>query len=156
MGISCEGDTGEKECQVPWTSEERGSTDSSAGIQMEFWPLEHPTEPSDEDQPVKCPISNSSAINVAEMSKDRSTETARKRAEFTVTTRDREMITIADAGTLAARSDRKRHHTLTHGDIVITPIMRPTPSPPPNSACELTSLQMLHQTDSFEPSRSSA
>lgn len=32
--------------------------------EVEFWPIEHPVEPSDEDRPVKCPIPHSSVINV--------------------------------------------------------------------------------------------
>lgn len=32
----------------------------------DFWPIEHPMEPPDEDQPVKCPIPpHSSVINVS-------------------------------------------------------------------------------------------
>ena len=34
------------------------------GDQVEFWPIEHPMEPSDEDRPVKCPMPHSSVINV--------------------------------------------------------------------------------------------
>lgn len=32
--------------------------------EVEFWPIEHPMEPSDEDRPVKCPMPDSSVINV--------------------------------------------------------------------------------------------
>lgn len=31
----------------------------------EFWPIEHPIEPLDEDQPVKCPVLNSAVLNVS-------------------------------------------------------------------------------------------
>ena len=31
----------------------------------EFWPIEHPVEPPDEDQPVKCPMPDSSVIKVS-------------------------------------------------------------------------------------------
>lgn len=71
--------------------------------------------------------------------------------ESTATTRHREVTNVADAGSPAARLDRKRHHTMTHRDIIITPIMRTMPLPQPMSARELTILQILHQTDSFEP-----
>ncbi|THF95570.1 hypothetical protein TEA_019007 [Camellia sinensis var. sinensis] len=30
----------------------------------DFWPVEHPIEPPDEDQPVKCPKPDSSVMNV--------------------------------------------------------------------------------------------
>lgn len=33
-------------------------------VDMDFWPVEHPMEPPDEDQPVKCPMPDSSVINV--------------------------------------------------------------------------------------------
>lgn len=36
-----------------------------AELEIEFWPLEHPTEPPDEDQPVKCPMLSTSAIAVS-------------------------------------------------------------------------------------------
>lgn len=70
-----------------------------------------------------------------------------------VATRSREKITTADEGPVAARLHRKRHHTMTHGDIVITPFMRTTMPPPlpPSSACKLTVLQMLNQEDSLDP-----
>lgn len=32
---------------------------------FEFWPIEHPIEPLDEDRPVKCPVLNSSVLNVS-------------------------------------------------------------------------------------------
>lgn len=31
---------------------------------VEFWPVEHPMEPQDEDRPVRCPIPTSSVVNV--------------------------------------------------------------------------------------------
>lgn len=37
-------------------------------LDVEFWPVEHPMEPPDEDRPVKCPIPTaSSVINVCEI-----------------------------------------------------------------------------------------
>lgn len=32
---------------------------------FEFWPVEHPSEPPDEDHPLKCPMPDSSVINVS-------------------------------------------------------------------------------------------
>lgn len=32
--------------------------------EADFWPVEHPLEPRDEDRPVKCPMPESSVINV--------------------------------------------------------------------------------------------
>lgn len=31
---------------------------------VDFWPVEHPMEPQDEDRPVKCPMSAASSITV--------------------------------------------------------------------------------------------
>lgn len=37
----------------------------SPEFELEFWPVEHPLEPPDEDRPVKCPIpAPSSVLNV--------------------------------------------------------------------------------------------
>ena len=33
--------------------------------EADFWPVEHPLEPRDEDRPVKCPMPQSSVINVS-------------------------------------------------------------------------------------------
>lgn len=33
-------------------------------VDMEFWPVEHPMEPPDEDRPVKCPMPDSSVLDV--------------------------------------------------------------------------------------------
>lgn len=34
-------------------------------VDFEIWPVEHPMEPPDEDRPVKCPMPESSVINVS-------------------------------------------------------------------------------------------
>lgn len=41
---------------------------SSHGIQVsvEFKPIEHPVEPLDNDQPVKCPLPEPSILNVSQ------------------------------------------------------------------------------------------
>lgn len=33
-------------------------------VEMEFWPVEHPIEPHDEDRPVKYPMPDASVLNV--------------------------------------------------------------------------------------------
>ena len=33
-------------------------------FEVEFWPVEHPMEPQDEDRPIKCPMATSSVIKV--------------------------------------------------------------------------------------------
>ena len=37
-------------------------------LDFEIWPVEHPMEPPDEDRPVKCPMPESSVINVTKFS----------------------------------------------------------------------------------------
>lgn len=35
---------------------------------MEFWPVEHPVEPMEEDRPIECPkIPHTSAMNVSKL-----------------------------------------------------------------------------------------
>lgn len=50
------------------------------------------------------------------------------------------------------RAVRKRHHTLTHGDRLITPLTRmaPPPLPSPQPSQNITIFQMLQQFDKFE------
>lgn len=31
-------------------------------LELEFWPVEHPLEPQDEDRPVKCPMPSASSV----------------------------------------------------------------------------------------------
>ncbi|XP_031386751.1 uncharacterized protein LOC116200162 [Punica granatum] len=121
--------------------------ESTAGNETEFRPLEHPREPPfDEDQPIECPMRVSSAVNVGEMPKENSMESPRKRMESTNMMSNEGTILKADAEPPSAR---KRHHNQTHGDIVITPILRNIPPPPQsNLTHELTT---LHQMDSFKP-----
>ncbi|KAG6713443.1 hypothetical protein I3843_05G143000 [Carya illinoinensis] len=64
-------DGGENE--VPLTDEETREARYRIGtgwhrlgveaVNMEFWPVEHPMEPPDEDRPVKCPMPHSSPLN---------------------------------------------------------------------------------------------
>lgn len=55
----------ESECQVPVISGKGDGMGDTAVTEMEFRPLEHPVEPpSDEDQPVKCPMCVSPAVKV--------------------------------------------------------------------------------------------
>lgn len=116
-------------------------------LEIEFWPLEHPTEPPDEDQPVQCPMLSTSAIPGAQMNEERIAESMRKRAEAQELAKTGK-VTVASEPSV--RPLRKRHHTLTHGDIVITPVrtMPPPPPPPPHN---ITIFRMLQQRfDSLE------
>ncbi|KAL4638035.1 hypothetical protein ACB098_03G088200 [Castanea mollissima] len=127
-------------------------------VDMDFWPVEHPMEPPDEDQPVKCPMPDSSVINCEKrisyeqeggVNEKRFGESLRKRAEATVPAAvNRQRVVAVDAEP-PVRAVRKRHHTLTRGDYIMTPTMRMAPVPPlPNQ--NITIFQMLQQFDKFE------
>lgn len=55
-----------KEYLIPKGDEvaEKGQ-DHRVDFYIEFKPIEHPLEPTDEDRPVKCPMHNSSVLNVS-------------------------------------------------------------------------------------------
>ena len=76
-------------------------------------------------------------------------ESLRKRAEATVPAAvNRQRVVAVDAEP-PVRAVRKRHHTLTRGDYIMTPTMRTPPLPPlPNQ--NITIFQMLQQLDKFE------
>ncbi|WCJ33684.1 hypothetical protein M5689_015033 [Euphorbia peplus] len=115
--------------------------------EVEFWPVEHPMEPQDEDRPVKCPIpTSSSLIDDGRIGEERCAESLKKRAM------KKEDIVIADAEEVPRprprpRAMRKRHHTLTNGNHTIMPSTRRTPSFSPHN---VTIFQMLQRLDEFE------
>ncbi|GAA0147493.1 hypothetical protein Leryth_002924 [Lithospermum erythrorhizon] len=88
--------------------------------EFEFWPLEHPTEPSEEDKPVKCPMPYSSAANNNSRESDQLMmhDSLRKRTEFSTTTTNRGRISI-ELGEPPAQAVRKRHHPLSRGDSTV-------------------------------------
>ncbi|KAI4357397.1 hypothetical protein L6164_001347 [Bauhinia variegata] len=116
----------------------------------DFWPVEHPVEPRDEDRPVKCPMPESSVINDGAMHEKKFSESLRKRVEVPakMANCNRERTAAMDPEP-PARAVRKRHHTLTNGDFVITPVMR-MPSLPPLPTQNVTIFQMLQEIDKFE------
>ncbi|MED6193648.1 hypothetical protein PIB30_021624 [Stylosanthes scabra] len=122
----------------------------------DFFPVEHPMEPTDEDRPVKCPMPESSVINNDGGVHDkRYAESLRKRVEISETTVDGGGGRVATMDTEPpTRGVRKRHHTLTHGgDLVMTPLMTmPAPPPPPPlpSQQNITIFEMLQQLDKFQ------
>ncbi|KAG2707613.1 hypothetical protein I3760_05G155400 [Carya illinoinensis] len=110
---------------------------------MEFWPVEHPMEPPDEDRPVKCPMPHSSPLNDGGTNDRRFSESLRKRSEVPDLL-STEGVDGADVRP-HVQAVRKRQHTLTHGDQ--TPVMRMQPLPPTQN---ITVFQMLQQFDEFE------
>ncbi|KAL8105780.1 hypothetical protein AgCh_029540 [Apium graveolens] len=93
---------------------------------IEFWPIEHPTEPLDEDRPVKCPVLNS-ILNDSDSASYKSTctkhaqneslqyesfsDNLKKRAEPQSQEQQRVIAPAAEAPIL--KTLRKRHHTQT-------------------------------------------
>ncbi|KAI5353416.1 PREDICTED: B456_003G186200 [Prunus dulcis] len=184
MGFSCGDDFEVEESEVALLDETREKQQhSSWGCGMEaphnhvqlevdfqFWPVEHPLEPPDEDRPVKCPMPDSSVINIDIVSckmhlqdggrqEKRSSESSamRKRTEvssaaaatYSKPRMDQMVVAVAEPPP-AVRAVRKRHHnTLTRGDHIISPLRRmpPIPSLPTQS---ITIFQMLQQLDKFE------
>ncbi|KAI3431191.1 uncharacterized protein J3R85_007919 [Psidium guajava] len=166
MELSCGDDTNTEDRRVSLTG---GTQDRGGGgnfmevhhphheveLEIEFWPLEHPTEPPDEDQPVECPMLSTSAIPVsllpgARMEEEQIAQSMRKRADAQNLAKTEKVMVTSEP---SVRPLRKRHHTLTHGDIVITPLrtMPPPPLPPPPPPHNFTILHMLQQQfDSLE------
>ncbi|KAK2976656.1 hypothetical protein RJ640_009445 [Escallonia rubra] len=112
---------------------------SQNGIEFEFdfWPIQHPVEPMDEDRPVKCPIPHphsSSAVNKDGGMHEQFSESLRKRADLSAVVKKERMMLVAAESPV--RVVRKRHHTLTRGgDHTITPLAREPPlypHPPQN------------------------
>ncbi|KAF3432048.1 hypothetical protein FNV43_RR26787 [Rhamnella rubrinervis] len=107
-------------------------------VDFEIWPVEHPSEPPDEDRPVKCPMpaDSSSVINLisacseiyenemenlkegGKREKRFGERTMRKRPEVKKLQGGNGMEEEEEAMTSEpppVRAVRKRHHTLTHG-----------------------------------------
>ncbi|KAJ7954479.1 Cystic fibrosis transmembrane conductance regulator [Quillaja saponaria] len=120
----------------------------------EFWPVEHPVEPQDEDQPVKCPMPHySSVINDGRTHEKRFVENLRKSIEVSTVVMDgkRMVTTNVEPTEPPVRAVRKRHHNLTsEGDYIITPMMRMPPPLPQQPNQNVTIFQMLRQFDEFE------
>ncbi|KAM0964363.1 hypothetical protein ACFX2C_020418 [Malus domestica] len=174
MGFSCGDDFDGEECKAPLLYETRENQHSGSGcmdvrnhhrhhmqveVDFEFWPVEHPLEPRDEDRPVKCPMPDSSVINEGGRKEKRFSESnsMRKRTEASSAAAAAysnqgliDQTVVAVATPPPARPVRKRHHhTLTRGDHMISPLRRlpPLPSLPTQS---ITVFQMLQQFDKFD------
>ncbi|KAM7463365.1 hypothetical protein LguiA_031486 [Lonicera macranthoides] len=119
-------------------------TQKGVESEFEFWPIEHPTEPLDEDQPVKCPVPGSSVTN------NRRTQRGNRslRAELSTSVKKEERL-VAVPEDPPVRAVRKRHHNLTHGDHIMTPLLRMPPHYPypPQS---ITIFDVLQQLNKFE------
>ncbi|KAI3719887.1 hypothetical protein L6452_20792 [Arctium lappa] len=111
--------------------------------EFEFWPIQHPTEPSHEDRPVQCPMSHSSPlINDERMQDDRLAERKRPEAS-TVVHKENSAL---EATETPIRTVRKRHHDHTN---TITPLLQTLPVSHQNmNAAVLNKLQQVHRFES--------
>ncbi|KAI4313618.1 hypothetical protein L6164_026581 [Bauhinia variegata] len=160
MEFSCGEDFDNKESETALRDENRAMQQNSVmEVQhhhhgdekdADFSPVEHPVEPRDEDRPVKCPMPESSVINDGGMHEKRFAESFRKRIEVPATMVDgnRERTAAMDPES-PARAVRKRHHTLTNGDLGMTPsVSMPPLTPVPTQ--NVTIFQILQESDKFE------
>ncbi|XP_054808938.1 uncharacterized protein LOC129311023 [Prosopis cineraria] len=164
MGFSCDNVLDEEQSEVHLTDETVATQQRTLALmevrhhqqqgvesEADFWPVEHPLEPRDEDRPVKCPMPQSSVINEGGVQEKRFAESIRKRVEASaeMAERGRREGMEADPPDLA-RAVRKRHHTLTQeGELEITPFIR-TPPLPPLPSQNVTVFQMFQQVDKFD------
>ncbi|TYJ41035.1 hypothetical protein E1A91_A04G183500v1 [Gossypium mustelinum] len=112
---------------------------------VDFWPVEHPMEPQDEDRPVKCPMSAASSINNGKGHEEMVVgESSRKRSEQPQTVNG---IGVAAMTEPLVRAVRKRQHTLTSDNHVTVEPRIGKPSLPPIPTPTLTGSQMLQQLD---------
>ncbi|KAL9389728.1 hypothetical protein POPTR_010G101500v4 [Populus trichocarpa] len=161
MGLSCGEDDFEKNEShgVPLIIES-GETRARGGymdlqhhhhpveFDVEFWPVEHPMEPQDEDRPVKCPMPTSSVIKNGRAHE----ESLEKRADDlplpAVMNKQGIFVVAAEP---QVRAVRKRHHTLTRPDHrVIAPNLARMASLPAIPTQNVTIFQMLQEFDKFD------
>ncbi|XP_057833078.1 uncharacterized protein LOC131043867 isoform X2 [Cryptomeria japonica] len=75
----------------------------------EFKPVEHPLEPPDKDQPVKCPPPEPSILHDGRIWKERREATARRRSELPV---------IRESG-LQSQGLHRRRHTVSSEHLIL-------------------------------------
>ncbi|KAF5757394.1 hypothetical protein HanRHA438_Chr17g0836501 [Helianthus annuus] len=92
--------------------------------EFDFWPIQHPTEPSHEDRPVQCPMPHSShLISDDRMQDDRFSDRKRPEAKTTLHKENNELSAIKPP----VRMVRKRHHD--HTNAVISLLQMPSVYP---------------------------
>ncbi|KAI4373185.1 hypothetical protein MLD38_011341 [Melastoma candidum] len=98
---------------------------------IEFCPVEHPLEPLDNDQPVKCPMVNSSANNGQwRMIQERVPPSIRRISRV----EDMKKKLVNPSNSAANHLVRKRHYSITDGDIILTPVRITPPRPSDSTA----------------------
>ncbi|CAK7326866.1 unnamed protein product [Dovyalis caffra] len=111
----------------------------------EFWPVEHPVEPQDEDRPVKCPMPTSSVIKNG---RSREESLGKRADELPLPAVMNKQGIVVVAAEPQVRAVRKRHHTLTRVDHrVIAPNLTRMASLPALPTQNVTIFQMLQEFD---------
>ncbi|XP_061343084.1 uncharacterized protein LOC133289209 [Gastrolobium bilobum] len=85
------------------------ATATSHGIEVavEFKPVEHPTEPLDNDRPIQCPVPEPSILNDGRIWKERVSATVRRRGDLPVM-KEEGTLESEGAGTKPRRSHSNR------------------------------------------------
>ncbi|XP_076953626.1 uncharacterized protein LOC143627757 isoform X2 [Bidens hawaiensis] len=92
--------------------------------ELDFYPIQHPTEPSHEDRPVQCPMPHSSnLISDERMQDDRLFDRKRPEAKMLLHKENNELKAIGPP----VRMVRKRHHDHTN---IIIPLLQTPPVHP--------------------------
>ncbi|KAL1807626.1 hypothetical protein ACET3Z_024616 [Daucus carota] len=140
MGFACEDDLEKSKRITPFRDGVIVMSENETGIHdSEFGPIEHPVEPLDEDQPVKCPVLNSAVLNNGSKPDEQIPENLQKRAEQQSRQEQRVIVPATEAP--AQRTLRKRHHTQTSfEDYSSSPFLRMPPR-------DLTFFDVLQQVD---------
>ncbi|KAI4314535.1 hypothetical protein L6164_027433 [Bauhinia variegata] len=94
------------------------STTTTHGIEVavEFKPVEHPTEPLDNDRPIQCPIPEPSILNDGRIWKERVSQTVRRRADLPV---------MKDGGALESESAGTRPRTSQTNRLILPSLSAP-------------------------------
>ncbi|KAI3796271.1 hypothetical protein L1987_38938 [Smallanthus sonchifolius] len=112
--------------------------------EFDFWPIQHPTEPSHEDRPVQCPMPHSShLINDEKMQDDRYAGHKKFEAK-TVLHKDNNELEVVERPTI--KMVRKRHHDHTNTIIPLHP-MSPM-YPYSHQKTVFNKLQQIHKFES--------
>nr|XP_043626690.1 uncharacterized protein LOC122598155 isoform X2 [Erigeron canadensis] len=91
--------------------------------EFEFWPIQHPSEPSHEDRPVECPMPHSSHLINDERTQDDQFSERKRPEASTVLHKENDAREATEPRPI--RTVRKRHHDHTN---TITPLMQPPPT----------------------------
>ncbi|KAI7748982.1 hypothetical protein M8C21_033899 [Ambrosia artemisiifolia] len=86
--------------------------------ELDFWPIQHPTEPSYEDRPVQCPMPHSSRLIKDERMQDDRFSDQKKSKAKKVLHRDFKALEATEP---ALKMVRKRHHDHTNTIMPLLP-----------------------------------